>query len=273
MVIIFGLGFTGSRLAWRLLARPVPVCGVVRGGARFAELARAGVQLTEWNRDTALPRHGRIVVTTPPLTEPDNTALHDLIRRLEPARVVYISSTGVYGSSVNVDATTPPQPNDDRGRIRLEEERWMASGPWSSLILRSAAIYGPGRGVHAAIREGKMPRGAGAGIVSRIHVDDLAAIVEAGIFADIQGAWPVADIEPCSTDEVIRWCRQMLQWEFEPAAAAGRPVAGRRVDGRKIQELLQVKLKYPSWREGIPASLAEEARASVTQSEALRQRP
>lgn len=271
MVIVFGLGFTGSRVAWRLLARPVPVCAVVRGGHRFAELARAGVDLAEWNRDNLLPRRARVVITTPPLAEPDNAALHDLILRIEPARVVYISSTGVYGGCVDVDASTPPQPNDDRGRIRLEEERWMAAGPWSSLILRSAAIYGPGRGVHAAIREGKAPRGAGAGVVSRIHVDDLAAIIEAGIFSDIQGAWPVADDEPCSTDQIIRWCRETLHLSFEWAAETGKPVAGRRIDGRKIRELLQVNLKYPSWREGIAASLAEEeVRGSVTPPEALR---
>lgn len=139
----------------------------------------------------------------------------------------------------------------------------MASGPWSSLILRSAAIYGPGRGVHTAIREGKVPRGAGAAVVSRIHVDDLAGIIEAGIFSDIQGAWPVADNEPCATDEIIHWCRERLRLKTESPAETGRPIAGRRVDGGKICELLRVGLKYPSWREGITASLAEEERRAL----------
>ena len=79
-------------------------------------------------------------------------------------------------------------------------------GPWSSLILRSAAIYGTGRGVHAALREGRIPRGAGAGIVSRIHVEDLAAIIEAGLYAELEGAWPVADDAPCSSTEIAAWC-------------------------------------------------------------------
>ena len=48
----------------------------------------------------------------------------------------------------------------------------------------------------------QMPRGAGSGIVSRIHVEDLAAIVEAGLFSDVQGAWPVADDVPCSSAEI-----------------------------------------------------------------------
>jgi hypothetical protein len=42
------------------------------------------------------------------------------------------------------------------------------------------------------------------------------------------------------------------------ALAFGSPVAGRSVNGRKIVELMGVKLKYPSYKEGIEASLVEE---------------
>jgi nucleoside-diphosphate-sugar epimerase len=265
MVVILGLGFTGERLARRLLRRGVPVSAGVRGIRRFAELAQAGLQLSELTLDhpevMLLPRNAVAAVLIPPLPEPENTALRENIRRLEPSRVVYVSSTGVYGDQVDVNAGTPAEPSDDRGRLRVEEERWIASGPWTSLILRSAAIYGPGRGVHASLREGKLPRGAGSGIVSRIHVDDLAAIVEAGIFSDIQGAWPVADDAPCSTEEIARWCRQALQLKRIAGRklTLGRWNAGRKVDGRKIREMLKVDLQYPSWQSGIQASLRDEA--------------
>jgi nucleoside-diphosphate-sugar epimerase len=276
MVVILGLGFTGERLARRLLRRGVPVSAGVRGIRRFAELAQAGLQLSELTLDhpevMLLPRNAVAAVLIPPLPEPENTALRENIRRLEPSRVVYVSSTGVYGDQVDVNAGTPAEPSDDRGRLRVEEERWIASGPWTSLILRSAAIYGPGRGVHASLREGKLPRGAGSGIVSRIHVDDLAAIVEAGIFSDIQGAWPVADDAPCSTEEIARWCRQALQ--LKPIAGRkltlGRWNAGRKVDGRKIREMLKVDLQYPSWQSGIQASLRDEATTVLSKRFELR---
>lgn len=264
MVIILGLGFTGARLAGRLLRRDIPVSASVRGIRRFAELAQAGVQLSELTLEhpaaTLLPRNAVMAVLIPPLPEPENSALRETIRSLAPARIVYVSSTGVYGDQVDVDANTPPEPNDDRSRLRLEEERWIASGPWTSLILRAAAIYGPGRGVHAALREGKLPRSAGSGIVSRIHVEDLAAIVEAGLFSDLQGAWPVADDAPCSSEEIVRWCRKLMRLEAVSGyelTARGR-TAGRKVDGRKIRELLKVELQYPSWQVGIKASLGEE---------------
>lgn len=262
MAIILGLGFTGSRLARRLLRRGVEVFAAVRGTDRFPELADSGVQLVELAGPMPLPRNTALAHLIPPLTEPENPALRETIQKLVPKRVVYVSSTGVYGGQTEVDWDTPAEPNDERGRLRLEEERWIAAGPWTSLILRAAAIYGPGRGVHTAIREGRMPRGAGSGIVSRIHVDDLAAIVEAGLFSDVQGAWPVADDAPCSSAEIAAWCAQLNQ--IEPVAGyenLGKPVSGRRVNGTKIRKILGVELRYPSWQAGIAACFAEEKAA------------
>jgi hypothetical protein len=274
MVIILGLGFTGTRLARRLLGsrglsreslprESVPVSAPVRGIGRFRDLADAGLQLSELTlahpETMLLSRNAILAVLIPPLPEPENSELRETIRQIAPKRVVYVSSTGVYGDQTDVDWETPAEPNDDRGCLRLEEERWIASGPWKSLILRAAAIYGPERGVHAALREGKMPRGAGSGIVSRIHVEDLVSIIEAGLFGDLQGAWPVADDAPCSTEEIAAWCAKLLQ--LKVVGKHKRPsttILGRNVDGRKIREMLGVDLKYPSWRTGIAASLAEE---------------
>jgi nucleoside-diphosphate-sugar epimerase len=223
------------------------------------------LQLSELNLDhpetMLLPRNAVVALLIPPLPHPENAALRETIRRIAPARVVYVSSTGVYGDRIDVDESTPAVPSDVRGQLRLEEEQWITSGPWTSLILRSAAIYGPGRGVHVSIRQGILPRSAGSGIVSRIHVDDLAAIIEAGLFSDIEGAWPVGDDAPCSSEEIARWCGKLLQ--LEPVRGheiipVARRIAGRKVNGGKIRQMLKVRLLYPTWQAGIKASLAEE---------------
>jgi nucleoside-diphosphate-sugar epimerase len=256
MVIILGLGFTGARLARRLLARGVEVYAPVRNSERFRDLTGPKLHLTEWNLPEwdhmALPKSAVMAVTIPPLQEPDKTSLRQTIQTLAPGRLVYVSSTGVYGDQVDIDENSTALATDERGRVRLEEEAWIAAGPWSSLILRAAAIYGPGRGVHVAMREGRLPRGSASGVVSRIHVDDLAALAEAALFSTAEGAWPVADDAPCASDEIARFLG------FSDLAE-GVPASGRSVNGRGIRKLLGVELHFPSWRTGIPACLDEEA--------------
>jgi nucleoside-diphosphate-sugar epimerase len=272
LVTILGLGFTGKRVARRLLARGVPVFAAVRGLERFEDLAAAGLRLTELKAANlqldggtpdGFPVRVPMLYSIPP-TVADDPWLRSFRERLAPSRIVYISSTGVYGEQTDVHEETAAQPNDERGRLRLAAEREIADGPWTTLILRAAAIYGPGRGVQTAIREGRMPRSSGSGVVSRIHVDDLAALAEAGLFSELEGAFPVADEAPCSSEEIAAWCRGYFGMPPGEASggfgvaglkAAGLKAAGRRVDGRKVRELLGVTLKYPTWETGVPASI------------------
>jgi nucleoside-diphosphate-sugar epimerase len=279
LVVILGLGFTGTVLARRLLARGIPVCAAVRDAGRFQNLVAAGLRLTELSlgelavelavelasgAESAwdFPVNSSVFYSIPPLGTVENTGLFNLLMRLQPKRIVYISSTGVYGDRPEVDETTPAQPNDDRGRARVAAEARIAAGPWDTLILRAAAIYGPGRGVHAAVREGRLPRSASSGVVSRIHVEDLAALAEAGLFADLRGAWPVADDVPCSSAEIAAWCRKYFGMDEAGETLEVARITGRKVNGRKIRELLGVELKYPSWDAGLIASIQEERRGT-----------
>jgi nucleoside-diphosphate-sugar epimerase len=264
-VVILGLGFTTRRLARRLLEKGRPVYAAVRDVDRYGELRALGVKIRALSGDE-LPGNATVIHSIPPLPEPEKSALRKLIRAMAPQRIVYISSTAVYGAASEVDEETPEAPNDEKGRARVDEERWIEGreNPWSSVILRSAAIYGPGRGIHVRLREGRlkdgeMPRGAGS-IVSRIHVDDLVALLDAAIDSLLCGSWPVADECPASSEDVALWCASEMKLEtphFPPAKIQG---SGRRVNGSKIRELFGVVLKYPTYRTGIAASLREEER-------------
>lgn len=240
-VIILGLGYTTKRLA--------------------RQLQQSGRPFHTANghppNPAGLPHGGVLVHSIPPVEEPDRSSIRQLVRTLEPARILYISSTGVYGAQTNIDETSIAVPDDEKGRARLDDEQWLAATGIPTLILRSAAIYGPGRGIHMRLRNGALtglPRGAG-GVVSRVHVDDLAALLAAGIDSDLTGAWPVADDRPAASAEVIRWYAAKLGLNLpEMPGELSVPQRGRFVDGRKIREVLAVKLEYPSWETGIPAS-------------------
>lgn len=252
-VILCGLGFTTRRLARRLLCRGLPTFALIRNPERFSDLRAVGLQLGN------CPEKATLIHTIPPLPCQERCALRERIADLNPRRIVYISSTGVYGNLQTVDENTAAQPSDERGRERIEEETWLASGPWQTHIIRAAAIYGPGRGVHVRVFEGRLPRTEPGAVTSRIHVDDLAAVLEAAALSDLTGASPIADDYPCPTAEVAEWCSRILGKELTGVWRDGSlTTAGRRVDGRKIRELLGTALAYPDYRSGTLASLAQE---------------
>ena len=272
-VLILGCGYTGQRVARRLLARGAPVVattprpaelsGLAAGGARVIHMNVLQPETLECLRDVV--GAGLAVLHSIPVIRGERGRFDPTPRLLEalgnrPARIVYLSTTGVYGDTPRVDETTPVAPIGERYRLRVAAERAVAAGGWSFLILRPAAIYGPGRGVHVSIKAGRFRlAGDGGNLVSRIHVDDLAAIAEAALYSDVTGAWPVADEDPCTSREIARFCADLLSLPM-PAPAAATDVhptrlTNRRVDGSAIVKLLGVKLQYPSYRVGVPAAL------------------
>ncbi len=272
--MILGCGFTGVRVARSLSARGCEVVATSRAPERLPRLP--GLRRVRFDvldpdglralRHT-LPAGARVLQSIPSLRV--NGGLRDPTPALAqalgnaPARVVYLSTTGVYGRQRHIDEATPPQPSSERERLRAEAEAAIAGGSWTSLILRPAAIYGPFRGVHESMRRGQfLLAGDGANVISRIFVDDLARLCEAGLAAETTGAWPVADDEPCPSREVAEFCSRLLGLPMPASAEAERLSetrrSDRRVDGRAIRSVLGVPLAFPSYRSGIPEALRQE---------------
>ena len=273
-VLILGCGFTGRRVGLSLLDDGVPVIVTARATSRLADLAEAGAKVLRLDLEdpgtfpllgAAVPQGVRVLHSVPSvrrdggLQDPTPTLLDILGGR--PSRVVYLSTTGVYGSQIEVDETTPAAPETERQIVRREAEERVAAGPWSSLILRPAAIYGPGRGAHVSIREGRFRiAGDGGNVVSRIHVDDLARLARAALDSELTGAFPVADDGPSTAREIAEFCAELLGVPMppsvEPAVLDETRRVTRRVDGRAIRAALGIELLYPDYRVGIPASIA-----------------
>lgn len=268
-VLLLGCGYTATRVAGRLRARAVPVLGAARGLASLAPLGAMGASTVSFDARRpetwdpllqAVVRLGpdyRLLVSVPPVEmERGGEATGALLRALPPpSRAVYLSTTSVYASVLHVDVSTPPSQGEPRQRLRLEAEEAIAAIP-SHLILRAAAIYGPDRGLHVVA--GQRPRRSvhPDRLVSRIHVDDLAALCAAALDSELTGALPVADSEPATGRAVAAFCASLGLVLPPPEGPPGEsPRYGRSVDGRRVCELLGVRLAYPSFRDGIRAAL------------------
>jgi nucleoside-diphosphate-sugar epimerase len=275
--IILGCGFTGARVAELLLKQGIPTLATTRRPELLDALEAQGLRVLRLDVSSAgdckqlrcLAGAGSVVLHSVPLAKDAHGRLFDPTPALldslgdVPSRVVYLSTTGVYGARKIVDETTPPEPRTPRERLRVDAEQIVMAGPWESLVLRPAAIYGPGRGVHVSLLAGKHPLvGEGANYVSRIHVDDLAAHATAALLSDIRGAFPVADEEPSTSREMVEYCARLLGIAMPPSVDASKVSetrrADRQVDGRAIRRLLGLTLRYPSYRTGVPACLEAE---------------
>jgi len=284
-VLILGCGYTASRVARKLLEQGYPVAATTRHPERLAALSNAGLAAHRWDAD--LPGASERLRE---LVNPGDRVLHSVPSRFSsagasdptaaivealgdrPSRVVYLSTSGVYGPLREVDETTPPRPVTERQRLRRDAELAVLAGAWQALILRPAAIYGPGRGVHRRIAEGSFRLlESGENFISRIHVDDLAEMTFRALVSELTGAYPVGDDEPCRSREIAGFCAKLVG-VAEPQPAPGNELSetrrsDRRVDGRAIRRLLDVTLKYPSYRSGVPAAIEAERREGLPESE------
>ncbi len=221
-ILILGCGFTGERVAARFLARGAQVTATTRTPQRLSHLRARGAKVVATSDFASHVQSGMLVLHSIP--PEGSVGLLEPLRGLAE-RIVYLSSTTVYGDAAHVDETTPAQADAEHARARLAVERSIAEGPWQSLILRPAAIYGPGRGVQESIKRGA--HSVSDRYVSRVHVEDLATHAEAALLSQLTGAYPVADEEPCTSWEIAQFCSSLLNVPVMSAAhdPAARPPA------------------------------------------------
>ncbi|HTU63680.1 MAG TPA: NAD-dependent epimerase/dehydratase family protein, partial [Polyangiales bacterium] len=199
-----------------------------------------------------------VLVTFPPDGVTDVALAETVCAR--STRVVYLSSTAVYGEGTqHIDATTPAVASNQRGQQRL-----LAEAPWlnaGATVVRAPGIYGPGRGLHHRLVLGTLPSTlTSRDVTSRIHVDDLARALLLMLLQPLQRhTYVIADDRPASHYEILGWIAARLGLpKPSPIEAETQPIANseRRVDGTQLRNELALQLEYPTYREGYEHCLA-----------------
>jgi len=288
-ITVVGCGYTGRRLARMCLEAGRDFLGLVRSGESLADLRHDGIPAEHLDLDApggSLPGSwtgGRAVIymAPPPPSGAADPRIRAFLDRLaaSPGALVYLSTTAVYGDTggAAVDEDTPPEPASDRGLRRLDAERAvlqygrLAGVP--ARVLRVPGIYGPGRLPLERLRAGApVPREAQAGPGNRIHVDDLARACLAA--ADYTGPDSVFNVGDGSHASMTAYFRAVAEAAGLPApeelpmeevlarsspAMRGFLTESRRVLTGRMTDVLGCRPRYAEFREGIAASLAEDA--------------
>jgi nucleoside-diphosphate-sugar epimerase len=257
-VLILGCGYTGTAALRQAAERGLEVVATVRNEARAPVLRDTRAQvICAPTLDASIGRFAdtrtHVIVAFPPDDPTDRAVAASLAGAHS---IAYISSTGVYGSLRGAidDTTEPPSPPGERAqRILRAESRYREQG---ASVLRSAAIYGPDRGLHMRVTRGehKLP-GDGSQMVSRIHVEDLAAFALAAASCKPAETFVIGDAEPAPHRDVIRFvcetygCPMPESVPLDSVHASLQ--ADRAVDSARARARLGVTLRYPSYREGM----------------------
>lgn len=280
----FGCGYSARVLAGRLKAQGFEVAGTCRTAEGAERLMSEGVEPFIFGNDhpladpaSALSGTTHLLISTPPTEagDPVLAAHRDTLARIAPeiGWAGYLSTTGVYGDRQGawVSEETPLDPNVTRSDRRASAERdWQALARESGLplhIFRLAGIYGPGRNQLKGVIDGTAKRIVKEGqIFSRIHVEDIANVLEASMAKPNPGAiYNVCDDEPAPAPEVVAYAAELLgrtpppEIPFEEADLSSMArsfyMASRRVSNARIHGELGVELSYPTYREGLKALL------------------
>ena len=188
-----------------------------------------------------------------------------------PRKIVYISTSGVYGDCGDEPVTeeTPINPQTSRAKRRVSGENQLQEQAeelgFDLVILRVTGIYGPGRLPISQLTKGhEVLRAEDAPRTNRVHSLDLVQIclaaMEKGEGGDIfnvcdgqessmsQYFMAVADMYELPQPKQLSWAE--AEKEMNPLTFSFLKES-RRMSNQKILEKLDIELLYPTLEKGL----------------------
>lgn len=279
-VLIIGCGDIGRRVAALCQHRGWRVSALTRQTVTAGHLSVQGLtsyvgDLDQPDKLPALPTADSLVFyfAPPPARGKDDPRLRAFLSRIPhealPRKLVYISTSGVYGDCQGAWVTedAPTKPITDRARRRLAAETvlsdWEQINDVPVVILRVGGIYGPGRLPLERIRQGiPVLREQDCGYTNRIHADDLAAVCVAAAERG-HGVYNVSDGRPGTMADYFNKVADLYglprptQISFDQAQTMLSPemmsylAESRRLNNHRMLNELGVSLRYPTLNEGL----------------------
>ena len=282
-VVILGCGYVGLELG-RQLEADHDVVGVRRSDDGIDAIESAGfdavqADVTDADELASVPDADALVFAASSggrdaeaarevYVEGLRTAIETFgSRESPPERLVYTSSTGVYGDHGGdwVDESTPLDPTTEKTGVLVEAERIAhevaADYGIDGTVARFAGLYGPDRYRLERYVEGPVTEG----YLNMVHRDDAAGAVRHLLPEDLarDEAVLVVDDEPVSKWAFADWLASECG-ESEPPkrtkaerlddpdlseAARRRILTSKRCSNNRLREL-GYEFAYPTYREG-----------------------
>ena len=275
--LIIGCGYLGTRVGQRLREGGYEVHATTRHRERLDPLSRQGFHGILFDLQNATghrvfqTRYDAVVYAVAPGRDGDPRlafvdglqACLQSFRALSPTRLVFLSSTGVYGQDDGswVDEESAVQPPAVRPRLLVDGEQLVLAAAREQavpgVVLRLGGLYGPDRSpvdwCRATEWRERLARGSAQAFMNWVHADDAAqAVVLASEGGRAGEIYVVVDNEPIRREEFYGFaCERSgappLELFSDPEQL------GKRCSNKKAREQLGFEPRFPSYREGLAA--------------------
>jgi len=282
-LLIIGCGDVGMRLLPLLRGR-FRIFALTSQPARCAELREAGAIPIVANLDNAasLAKLAGLapycVHLAPPRSEGESDIRTQNLTAILPdkSRLVYISTTGVYGDcgGASFDETRTVRPQNARAVRRVAAEKilrgWAKRSSSSMSILRVPGIYAADRLPIERLQKGT-PALTDADDVytNHIHADDLAKMILLALFRAapqrVYHAVDDSDLKMAAYFDLVADAFQLPRPARLPRHELAQQVSpmllsfmseSRRMQNQRIKKELGMRFSYPSVAQGVQAALA-----------------
>lgn len=279
--LVFGCGYLGRRVADTWHNAGDRVYAVTRCKQRAALLHDAGflpliADVTQPESLSDLPQVDTVLYavgmdrsTEHSITDVYVGGLENVLEQLPPprGRLVYISSTGVYGQNAGewVDEDSPTEPDREGGKACLAAERMlqMDRPEFASCVLRLAGIYGPDRlPRRKTLLEGEPIHADPQGWLNLVHVEDAVRVVVTVADSQLPDRHlNVSDGQPLKREEYFQEiCRQVdaPAPRFSSEEASGRAARSKRVSNQALLSAFAGEVQFRSFADGLAGILKGE---------------
>ena len=283
---IVGCGDIGIRIAKLAAVRQIKVYALSRGNKIKPDSETTEIELNFFDLDDPKSLSGLnfkdaavLYSAPPPGGGVIDTRVMNFLANIqlgyEPAKLVYISTTSVYGDCGGelVTEERALNPANHTAKRRCDAERrfsiWGSEHGVPIVTLRVAGIYGPGRiPMQRILSQEPLLNEKEAGYTNRIHADDLAVVCLAALEKGKDGEiFNVCDGEISKMTDYFNTITDLMEIRRLPQVSLaearqvmsplmfGYMTESRCISNRKMLEELGIKLKYPTMLEGLKVSL------------------
>lgn len=276
-IFIIGFGDIGRRVALLERKNGNEVTALARNPQEMEGISTLRADLDHPATLRDLPGGNRLIYyfAPPPAEGTVDRRMQNWLDSLSPGdpprKIIYISTTGVYGDQRGgrVDEATPPAPRTARAKRRLDAERrlqrWSGERDVPLVILRVGGIYSRERLPIEGIRRRRpVLRREESPFSNRIHADDLARVcVAAGHRRTESTLYNVTDGQQSTMTDYFHAvadalglprCPEITREEAEnrlSPAMLSYLDESRRVDNGKMLRELGITLRHPDLRHGL----------------------